>query len=306
MDVFRELLMRYLLLSLLLIFSVLAPAQDLVEFENGQVANADDLNQSLQFLLQKIEALEARVTYLEPFTGNCLSNRNGYEDGVLLAENENHFGLTDELTIAAWVKMTGSCALDCPGDCSLHCSVLSLEQTDSDSFANNSGAALIIADTTLQLRFATDDTVFLAEASSSISSNEWVHVASVRNGSTVKLYINGSLDYQASDAGTSNFKFNGSSYDHSKNFIGKGYPNGTVTNLYNGFAGQMSRVALWRRALSDSEIEDVYRTKRNYSQYDPLGYWSLDASAGAIATDEGSSSTDGVLQGNAGWQQECF
>ena len=48
---------------------LLAPAvsgQELVEFENGHVADADDLNTSLNFLLSKIEALEARVLALEP------------------------------------------------------------------------------------------------------------------------------------------------------------------------------------------------------------------------------------------------
>ena len=58
--------MRYLLLTLLLIFPVLASAQELVEFENGQVADADDINSSLNFLLKKIEALETRVLALEP------------------------------------------------------------------------------------------------------------------------------------------------------------------------------------------------------------------------------------------------
>ena len=43
-----------------------ASAQELVEFENGQVADANEINQSLNFLLDKIVALEARVLALEP------------------------------------------------------------------------------------------------------------------------------------------------------------------------------------------------------------------------------------------------
>jgi len=58
--------MRYLLLTLLSVFSAAAPAQELIEFENGQVADADDLNQSLNFLLAEIELLKARVSALEP------------------------------------------------------------------------------------------------------------------------------------------------------------------------------------------------------------------------------------------------
>jgi len=58
--------MRHILLPLLFLFSNPLLAQELVEFENGQVADADDLNQSLNFLLAEIELLKARVSALEP------------------------------------------------------------------------------------------------------------------------------------------------------------------------------------------------------------------------------------------------
>lgn len=58
--------MKRLLLSLILFFPTTLTAQELVEFENGQVADADDLNQSLNFLLAEIELLKARVSALEP------------------------------------------------------------------------------------------------------------------------------------------------------------------------------------------------------------------------------------------------
>jgi hypothetical protein len=58
--------MRHILPPLLLLFSNPLLAQELVEFENGQVADADDLNQSLNFLLAEIELLKARVSALEP------------------------------------------------------------------------------------------------------------------------------------------------------------------------------------------------------------------------------------------------
>ena len=57
--------MKRLLLMIVLIFNPFVSAQQLVEFENGQVADADDLNQSLNFLLAEIELLKARVSALE-------------------------------------------------------------------------------------------------------------------------------------------------------------------------------------------------------------------------------------------------
>lgn len=60
---------------MIITFSTAIAAQELVEFENGKVADADDLNQSLNFLLDKtetllakIEALEERILALEPYT----------------------------------------------------------------------------------------------------------------------------------------------------------------------------------------------------------------------------------------------
>ena len=74
--------MRHILFTLLLLFSNPIIAQELVEFENGQVADADDLNQSLQYLLSRIETLESRVDQLEPpesptytVRGGCSSSR---------------------------------------------------------------------------------------------------------------------------------------------------------------------------------------------------------------------------------------
>ena len=65
--------MRHILFTLLLLFSNPIIAQELVEFENGQVADADHLNQNFQAFLSEIEtlkatvaALEARIETLEP------------------------------------------------------------------------------------------------------------------------------------------------------------------------------------------------------------------------------------------------
>ena len=48
--------MRSIVTIVCVLLMPLASAQNLVEFENGQVADADDLNQNLAFLLEKIEA----------------------------------------------------------------------------------------------------------------------------------------------------------------------------------------------------------------------------------------------------------
>ena len=57
--------MKRLLVTISLAFPLALHAQELIEFENGQVADADDLNQSLNFLLNEIEQLKTRVRALE-------------------------------------------------------------------------------------------------------------------------------------------------------------------------------------------------------------------------------------------------
>ena len=49
--------MKHFFLSILLIFPVGLSAQDLVEFENGKVADADDINSNFNLLKEKIEAM---------------------------------------------------------------------------------------------------------------------------------------------------------------------------------------------------------------------------------------------------------
>ena len=57
-------------------------AQELHTFKNGEVADADDLNSSLQLLLEKIEALEERVTALEPIPPSPSDSGDILQDGV--------------------------------------------------------------------------------------------------------------------------------------------------------------------------------------------------------------------------------
>ena len=56
--------MRYLLLSPLLIFSSLVLAQELVEFENGQVANAEDINTNFQALKDSFQGIDVGAALL--------------------------------------------------------------------------------------------------------------------------------------------------------------------------------------------------------------------------------------------------
>jgi|SaaInlStandDraft_1057018.scaffolds.fasta_scaffold126355_2 hypothetical protein len=58
--------MKRLFVLLLLVFPALTSGQDLHTFSNGEVADADVLNENLSLLLGKIDVLEKRVAAVEP------------------------------------------------------------------------------------------------------------------------------------------------------------------------------------------------------------------------------------------------
>ena len=92
--------MRHILLPLLFLFSNPLLAQELVEFENGKVADADDINSNFQELLdtiklqqETIDALDARILALEPneftttYDGWLLGDAVVGNDGLTVSAN---------------------------------------------------------------------------------------------------------------------------------------------------------------------------------------------------------------------------
>lgn len=85
--------MKRLLVLILLAFPALTSAQELHTFSNGEVADAEKINENLNLLLKKIDALEEQVAVAEPEpepesqlpfpTGSCSGLIPG-DDAVLL------------------------------------------------------------------------------------------------------------------------------------------------------------------------------------------------------------------------------
>ena len=84
-------------------------------------------------------------------------------------------------------------------------------------------------------------------STTTISTNVWYHIAAIRNGSTLQLYVNGQLQAQTSVSFAQNygtlplyFGTSGQSYwDHK-------------------FAGNLDEVTLYSRALASNEISAIY------------------------------------------------
>lgn len=105
--------MRYLFIVLIITFSTAIAAQELIEFENGQVADADDINSNFQELLdtiklqqETIDALDARILALEP--NEFTTTYDGWLLGDAVVGN-------DGLTVSAnFYRATGSAFVSQP------------------------------------------------------------------------------------------------------------------------------------------------------------------------------------------------
>lgn len=113
-----------------------------------------------------------------------------------------------------------------------------------------------------------------------LRTNEWQHVAFTKSGTTIKIFVNGTMIYQSTSAGasvlsqTSYLGIGASPWNGSIN---------TTTPQTDLFAGGIDEVRVWSVARTDAEIANNLDVKVAGSSTNLLGYWDFNGS--------GSSST---------------
>ncbi|MBT4407232.1 MAG: hypothetical protein HOC79_05100, partial [Euryarchaeota archaeon] len=130
--------------------------------------------------------------------------------------------------------------------------------------------------------------------------SSWVHVVATYDGSTQKLYKNGSEIGSASLSG--NVYYNSS---HDLNFGNS--PHGSGSEFFDG---EIDEVAIWNDALSAAEITALYNSGNgliatansgNYTSSGNLqGYWNMNEGSGSSLADGSSNSNNGTING-ASW-----
>jgi hypothetical protein len=155
-----------------------------------------------------------------------------------------HF--TDAMTVEAWVKIRSFRGALPHGMVSKY----------GGSYLNQASFDFSVEQTTHQPYFivaTTNGAAGVVISSTTITPNQWAHIAGTYDGSTVKIYVNGQLE------GTTPWNqpiFPG----NNPLVIGCDLQNGSVP--YAFFDGLIDEVGLFNRALSASEIHAIYTEQK--------------------------------------------
>ena len=119
--------------------------------------------------------------------------------------------------------------------------------------------------------------------------NQWYHIVAVFDKPTMRIFVDGVEEATASY----NYDIN---YDVTTITL-IGASNWMRTS--QRFSGIISEVHIYNRALSATEIDNIYR---NHNVVNGLvGYWKLNEGSGTIANDSTANNNSGTLYGNPEW-----
>ena len=164
---------------------------------------------------------------------------DGIDDFIVMNSNNNELDLFENccLSIAAWIN---------------------IDNTDkqygiftNSNYNETSQQYALKVDSNSKLYFLSGDGLFesngLNFSTSNIDVSSWTHVVVSYDGNTLKLYLNGSLDFE--NEITDDFPETPSS----SAFIGNSW--GSNNDL---FPGRIDDIGIWNRALTETEIQALY------------------------------------------------
>ncbi len=162
---------------------------------------------------------------------NTAANFNG--NSYISMGNIAAMHVSSPITLSAWIYTSSTSSLQ---------TIL----TDRASSNNAQFSFRINNGTNLEYYFNTGSTWIEFIANNVITSNTWTHVAATNDGTNIKLYVNGKVVYSTTTSATpapstGNIQIGG--------WVGATEP----------FNGLIDEVAYWSRALSGSELLELYR-----------------------------------------------
>ena len=124
----------------------------------------------------------------------------------------------------------------------------------------------------------------------SISTGTWYHVVFTLDGSTAKLYVNGSQAGSTVTTAPSLTSASGNNFEIGGNPTYRPY-------LWDGL---IDEVAIFNSTLSASDVTSIYNSgaPNDISSLNPVGWWRMgdnNSGSGTTITDQGSGSNNGTL-----------
>lgn len=197
--------------------------------------------------------------------------------------NAGQFNLSgNALTFEGWVKVNAF-----KSAFPYISSVMGIEVGDNNSAILRFGDGNL-ANNKLQFILSFGSTQIKLNSVTGLNTNTWYHIAATYDGSSMKIYINGTLD--ASNTTTGNFTANGILY------LARNYDN---SRTLNGF---LDEFRVWKKALTAQEIVD---NKCNVvpSSLNLEANWKMDEGSGNGALDATSNTHFATLisMSNSNW-----
>lgn len=215
-------------------------------------------------------------------TGIYLDGTNDYVE-ALGTQGVLNFAGTATYTIESWIKITGT---------------LSGENHIISKFEHagpSTWRVYVEGDGTLTTYRNVNPGLFILSAPNPLPSNEWIHVAVTYDGTTAKIYVNGTEEVSSAMGSQ---VLGGPAQNVT---IGAAWTSGGPTGF---FPGQIDEVQIWDIARSESQIR-LDMIDNAPSDANLVGYWSFDddltSGNQTLVTDGSGNGYDATLMNEALW-----
>jgi hypothetical protein len=228
---------------------------------------------------------------------------DGFSEWISIGSGENLFGITNDFSIAAWVRRDGN-----------HVSqtILDAESSMSGTSAYNAGLRMWVGTNDgLNTFYGTG-----ADASSSTDAypiydmelSVWQHVAVVRTARSVRIFYDGIEKYDFALHPGDDVNWHGDAYETDVYQIGRWESDAAgdpALGVESWFHGNMSDLGVWRRVLDDSEVLALATVGYDASMAtDMAAFWPMHEGAGTFIEDISGSGLHGTMQGGT-WSGPC-
>jgi len=161
----------------------------------------------------------------------------------------------------------------------------------SSGIGNESFLIAYDTDRVLKFLYTTNGNtdIFALTAPTAFTLNEWLKLDIVRDGTTMKMYIDG-IEVDSYNAGTDSI------YDSTRT-LRLGARSASADFNFNGL---IDEVCIWNRALSQAEIYATMHSPLKGNEDGLVAYWRFDEAPGStIAHDSSGNGNHGTLYGDA-------